>query len=61
MADVRLLEEVDDSIENLIRRAATLLSFDLSEVEVRCLLVDDSTATEAVVFFAIKAAVILNR
>lgn len=61
MTRVRLIEDVDPFIENLIHRAATLLGFGLSEVEVRDIMVDDTTMDEVQIYFAIKAAVILNR
>jgi hypothetical protein len=62
MGAVRLIEEeVDSYMEDLIRRAATLLGFDLPEIEVRDIMVDDSTASEEEIFLAIKAAVVLNR
>ena len=62
MGAVRLIEEeVDGYMEDLIRRAATLLGFDLPEIEVRDIMVEDSTASEEEIFLAIKAAVVLNR
>ena len=61
MGGVRFIEEVDSTIENLMRRASILLSYGLSEVEARNILVEDTVTTEQEIYFAIKAAVILNR
>lgn len=61
MGGVCLIEEVDPTIENLIRRAAILLGYGLSEFETRDLLVEDTVTTEQEIYFAIKAAVVLNR
>jgi hypothetical protein len=61
MGGVCLIEEVDPTVENLIRRAAILLGYGLSELEVRDLLMEDTVTTEQEVYFAIKAAVVLNR
>lgn len=60
MGGVCLIEEVDPTVENLIRRAAILLGYGLSELEARDILVEDTVTTEQEVYFAIKAAVILN-
>ena len=48
-------------MEGLIHRAATLLGFDLPEIEVRDIIAEDTTASEEEIFLAIKAAVILSR
>jgi hypothetical protein len=45
-------------MENLIRRAARLLSFGLSESEVRDIM-HSNTVTEVELFFAIRAARVL--
>jgi len=60
MAVVCLIEEEDQAMEILIRRAVVLLSFGLSEHEVRDIMFAAGGVTEMELFFAIRAAEILR-